>query len=793
MVENQTGRKIKILRSDNGGKYTYDPFFKVCKEEGIVRHFSVRGTPQQNEVAERLNRTLLEKVRCMLSQSGLSKSSWAKAVTYACHIINRLPSAAIQGKTPMEVWTGKPSSDYDHIRIFGSPAYFHVTENKLDPRAKKAIFLGFCSGVKGYRLWCSEMKKLVISRDVKFDEESMYKDSEKNVKDVQQVELEKVASGTSNLIYADVEATTSEEVGDHEDVEEVELEDFIQVEEQVSPQESIAKNRGRRQITKPARYSDYVAFALPIIIDDIPSNFEEAIESEENERWCNVMGDEMNSLLKNKTWELAKLPKGKKAITCKWVYAKKEDADEKSNVRFKARLVAKGYAQNDGIDYNEIFSPVVKHSSIRIILALVAQYDLELVQLNVKTVFLHGDLNEEIYMCQPDGYTVKRKENLFCKLKKSFYGLKQSPRQWYLRFDKFMKGQNYSRSQYDHCVYFKNFQDGSFIYLLIYVDDLLIASKNVEEIEKLKKQMKNEFEMKDLGEAKKILGMEITRDREKGLVCLNQRQYLEKLIQKFGVHDSTKPVSTPLAPHFKLSSLQCPKADKEKLQMKNIPYANLVGSLMYAMVCSRPDISHAVGMVSRYMHNPGKEHRQAAKWILRYLHGTQDVGLCFERDDSGIGHFAVGYVDSDYAGDLDGRKSTTGYVFTMAKGPVCWRSILQSYVALSTKEAEYMAVAEAIKEAIWIHRLIRDLGVDQKQVQVHCDSQSAIYLAKYHVHHARTKHIYVRYHFVREVVGEGEIILQKILTKDNPADMLTEVVGVAKFVHCLNLAHILPI
>ena len=167
-----------------------------------------------------------------------------------------------------------------------------------------------------------------------------------------------------------------------------------------------------------------------------------------------------------------------------------------------------------------------------------------------------------------------------------------------------MRGQNYSRSQYDHCVYFKKLQDGSLIYLLIYVDDMLIASKNVEEIEKLKKQMKNEFEMKDLGEAKKILGMEIIRDREKGLVCLNQRQYLEKLIRKFGVHDSTKPVSTPLASHFKLSSLQCSKTDKEKLQMKNIPYANLVGSLMYAMVCSRPDIAHAVGMVSRYMHNP---------------------------------------------------------------------------------------------------------------------------------------------------------------------------------------------
>ncbi|KAM2725472.1 hypothetical protein EV1_028167 [Malus domestica] len=281
----------------------------------------------------------------MLSQSGLSKSFWVEAVAYACHIINWLPLTTVQGKTPMEVWTRKPSSDYDYIRIFGSPAYFHVTRNKLDPIAKKAIFLGFSSGVKGYRLWCSKMKKRVISRDVTFNEESIFKNSKKNVIDVQQVELEKIAFCASNHISTDVEATTSEEVEDQEDVEEVEFEDSILDEMQALPQESIAKNKGKRNITKPARYSDSVSFALPIITDEIPSNLEEAIESEENEKWCNAMSDEMNSFLKNKIWELAKLPKGKKAISCKWVYVKKEGIDEKSNVRFKARLVAKGYAQ----------------------------------------------------------------------------------------------------------------------------------------------------------------------------------------------------------------------------------------------------------------------------------------------------------------------------------------------------------------------------------------------------------------------------------------------------------------
>ncbi|KAM2012453.1 hypothetical protein ACFX1T_024318 [Malus domestica] len=464
----------------------------------------------------------------------------------------------------------------------------------------------------------------------------------------------------------------------------------------------------------------------------------------------------------------------------------------KDNVRFKARLVAKGYAQKEGIDYNEVFSPVVKHSSIRILLALVVQFDLELAQLDVKTAFLHGDLEEEIYMYQPEGFKVAGKENWVCKLKKSLYGLKQSPRQWYKGFDGFMIGQKYTRSHYDHCVYFRKLQDGTFIYLLLYVDDMLIACKSKVEIERLKTQLSNEFEMKDLGEARKILGMEIERDRAKGKISLCQKQYLKKVLQRFRMNENLKPVSTPLASHFKLSASMSPKTVEESQYMAQIPYANVVGSLMYVMVCTRPDISQAVSIVSRYMHNPGKGHWQAVKWILRYILGTVDVGLLFQQDKV-TGQCVVGYVDSDYAGDLDKRRSTTGFVFTIAGGPVSWRSILQSTVALSTTEAEYMAVTEAIKEAIWLQGLPDDLGVQQDHVDVHCDSQSAIHLAKNQVHHARTKHIDVRFHFVREVIDEGDILLQKIGTADNPANMLIKPVSLHKFKHYLDLIGIYKI
>ena len=261
--------------------------------------------------------------------------------------------------------------------------------------------------------------------------------------------------------------------------------------------------------------------------------------SSESGNWEGAMEEEMQSLTKNKTWKLAQLPKGKKAIGCKWVFAKKERFPNKEDVRYKARLVVKGFAQREGIDYNEVFSPVVKHSSIRILLALVTQLNLELAQLDVKTVFLHDDLKEEIYMTQPEGYKVAGKEHWVCKLSKSLYGLKQSLRQWYKRFDKFMKDQKYKKSKYDHCVYLRRLQNGSYIYLLLYVDDMLIAAKSQVEIDRLKAQLSKEFKMKDLGEAKKILGMEINRDRERGKLWLSQKQYLQKVLQRFGIRDKT--------------------------------------------------------------------------------------------------------------------------------------------------------------------------------------------------------------------------------------------------------------
>ncbi|KAG8484888.1 hypothetical protein CXB51_021392 [Gossypium anomalum] len=698
-----------------------------------MRHLTVRHTPQQNGVVERMNRTIMEKVRCMLSNANLPKSFWAEAASTACFLINRFPSVAIEKKTPQEVWSGNPAN-YSDLKIFGCPAYVHVDNGKLEPRSIKCVFLGYKAGVKGYKLWCPENRKVVISRDVVFDETAMI----------------------PNLSLKDSANKENQKQVEHQINTESTPQAITKIENRVasSPQYSIAKNRTKREIKPSKKYveADLVAYALNVAEDidanQEPSNYSEAVSCEDSEKWMFAMQEEMESLHKNRTWDLVKLPKGKKTVRCKWVFKKKEGTPRVEEPRYKARLVAKGYSQIPGVDFTDVFSPVVKHSSIRALLGIVAMHDLELEQLDIKTAFLHGELEEDIYMQQPEGFIVSKKENYVCLLRKSLYGLKQSPRQWYKRFDSFMTSHDFKRSSLDSCVYFKKNSDGSFMYLLLYVDDILIAAKDKGEIRKLKAQLSEEFEMKDLGPAKKILGMEILRDRKASKLYLSQKGNIEKALCRFNMQ-SAKPVSTPLAAHFRLSSALSPQSDDEIEYMSHVPYSTAVGSLMYV-------------------------------WFAHVqIYHMQSLG----RTKDGV----TGYVDTDFVGDLDRRRSLTGYVFTIGGCAISWKATLQTTVALSTTEAEYIAITEACKEAIWLKGLFSELNEDLQISTVFCDCQNAIFLTKDQMFHERTKHIDVRYHFVRDIIARGDIVVSKISTHENPADMMTKSLPITKFEHCLDL------
>ncbi|CAM8885204.1 unnamed protein product [Rhodiola kirilowii] len=386
------------------------------------------------------------------------------------------------------------------------------------------------------------------------------------------------------------------------------------------------------------------------------------------------MNSEMDSLKKNHTWEIIDKPAKARVIGSKWIFTRKEGIPGVEAPRLKARLVAKGFSQKEGIIFSEIYAPVVKHRSIRILLSIVANFNVELEQLDVKTAFLYGSLNETIYLRQPEGFIVGDPDKKVCLVKKSLYGLKQSPRQWYRRFDEFMMKCEFKRSSYDWCIYFKRLENDSVIYLLLYVDDMILACNNMKAITNLKEQLATNFEMKDLGAAKKILGMQIMRDRKLGTLFLCQTNYLKKVVERFDM-ENAKPVSIPVAGHFKLCKNQEPETDQEKDLMRNVPFSNVVDCLMYAMVCTRPDIAHGVSLVSGHMENPGRSHWQVVKWLLRYIKGTLDKGLLFGGDQLNS-EIIEGYVDSDFAGNIDTRKSQTGLVFTVYGAAVSWKANL---------------------------------------------------------------------------------------------------------------------
>ncbi|KAL2241729.1 UNVERIFIED_CONTAM: Retrovirus-related Pol polyprotein from transposon TNT 1-94 [Sesamum indicum] len=755
LVENQTGKRLKSLRTDNGLEFCNQNFSEMCDKHGIRRHKTNPYTPQQNGIAERMNRTLLDKVRCLLVSSGLPKTFWGEAILTAAHLINMSPSVPLLGKTPEHIWTGK-IPDLSALRVFGCSAFVHQTVDKLEPRAIKCVFIGYPMGVKGYRLWVRSQPgfKVLISRDVTFNENEM-PCLEKN----QNLEKEQTFIKVENNLG------DNQQEGESENTLEIETDSETENVENLEPNPlenyQLARDRNRRQIRAPTRLRDFET-ALNIEMTESTS-IDEAMKSKQ---WLSAMNEEMKSLEENKTWVLVPKPKNASIVDCKWIYKIKQE----NPIKYKARLVAKGFTQKEGIDYNEIFSPVVKYTTVRIILALTAHYNWELKQMDVKTAFLHGDLDENIYMCQPAGFIDKSKPDFVCLLKKSLYGLKQSPKQWNKKFDSFMHSLKFNRSHYDHCLYFKHVHDSP-IFLVLYVDDMLIASPNSHLISVLQKQLCNVFEMKDLGNAKQILGMNISRNREKSSILLNQKSYISTVLKKFSM-ENAKPASVPLAAHFQLSKEQSPKTDSEKTKMDKIPYSNVIGSIMYLMVCTRPDIAYAISCLSRYMSNPGTPHWEALKHLLRYLRGTIDIGITFSKNSDYTQ--LVGFVDSNYANDRDSRKSTTSYVFTLCGACISWKSQLQHIVALSTTEAEYIATTEAFKEAIWLDGLIKEIGFSKEKLVVFSDSQSSIQLCKNPVFHDRTKHIDVRFHFIRDIVGKDVIKLEKIKTEENPADMGTK-------------------
>jgi hypothetical protein len=368
--------------------------------------------------------------------------------------------------------------------------------------------------------------------------------------------------------------------------------------------------------------------------------------------------------------------------------------------------VAKGFTQREGIDYTKTFSLVSCKDSLRIIMALVAHYDLELHQMDVKTAFLNRDLLENVYMAQPKGFAVKGKEHMRCHMRKSIYGLKQASRQWYLKFDETRRSFGFKENEEDNCIYAK-FMNMRFIYLILYVDDIVLASSDVGLLLETKRFLSSNFDMKDLGEASFVLGIEIQRDRRKGILGLSQNAYLENILKKFSMH-ACNPMPAPIVKGDKYGSFQSPRNQYEIDQMKSVPYASAIGSLMYAQVCTRSDLAFVIGMLGRYQKNPGINHWNGINKALRYIQGTKGLMLTYERPDI---LEIVGYSDLDFVGCLDTDRSTSGYVFKLAGGAISWGSSKQTVMTSFTMYAEFVACYEAVGQAMWLKKFVPGLRV----------------------------------------------------------------------------------
>jgi transposase InsO family protein len=736
---------ISRFRCDRGTEYLSDEMKTFFESKGIQYECTIRDTPQQNGVSERMNRTIAEKARCMLLESGLNKYLWSEAVLAAAYVINRVPTSALENKVPAEVWYDT-RQDVKKIRVFGCVAYLHppkrLMEWKFGPRSVKCYMVGYCHN--GYRLWCPEQRKVLEGRDVTFNEFKFAGDTETTDWDADAADNNR--------------RTTSDENAD-QPAEEVTNEDTSENREATPvPRQSTRQRKPPSHLKDFHVGDDIVVFALSAetFVDDVPQVYEDIQVRDDGDFWNTAVVEELNALKENKTWTLCELPPGRKALGNRWVFKVKRDSGGAVQ-KYKARLVVKGCSQQKGFDYTETYAPVARLTTLRILLSLANAKKLKCEQLDVNNAFLNGDLQEEIFMKQPQG--VDDGTSRVCKLNKSLYGLKQAPRAWNEKFDTWMKSQGFEQCKNDLCLYVKKDCD-DILYVLLYVDDVILAGNNDQMMESVKSSLMSRFRCKDLGVLSYFVGIKVTHT-DNGIFLSNE-MYLKGVLKRFEM-ENCNPISTPLEVH--------PPRETEGPCIVGLkPYRELVGCLMYAMLTTRPDLCVAVNFYSRYQTNATQSQWVGLKRVLRYVKATLKYGLFLPKFSQTL---LVGYADADWASEAD-RKSTSGYLFEVFGGVVSWSTRKQSVVALSSTEAEYIALSLAACELLWLKNLLNEMFVKtDSPILLYEDNMSCIHqLSK--PESSRQKHVDVKYHFVKDLVAQNQIDVHHLKSDEQKADILTK-------------------
>ena len=748
-VEVQKSEFIKIFRSDRGGEY-YDPSY--FESVGIIHQITAPYTPQQNGISERKNRVLKEMVNSLLSYSGLNEGFWGEAMITACYILNRVPNKKSKA-TPYELWFGKPPN-LNYLKVWGCRAVVKLTDPKrrtLGEKGIDCIFIGYANHSKAYRFYVLEPNKFVSvnsvieSRDAIFDENRFT--SITRPKDL-------FSNSKNRLVISENQS------------EEPSTQHWVR--RSVRPRNQSNLDKGFQiHLIEGSRDELQSQYPYCSIIEEDPKTFKEAMSSRDVSFWKEAIDDEMDSILQNNTWELTDLPPGCKPLGCRWIFKRKMKVDGSID-KFKARLVIQGFRQKEGIDYFDTYAPVARISTIRLLVAMASIHKLLIHQMDVKTAFLNGDLDEEIYMKQPEGYSLPGNEHKVCKLIKSLYGLKQAPKQWHQKFDDIVLSNGFLLNQADKCVYSKFDKFGKGIIICLYVDDMLLFGTSQDQIDETKKFLSSKFSMKDLGEAEVILGIRIIKEAP-NRISITQSHYIEKVLKRFNYGNCT-PVSTPMDPNVKL----LPNRGKTVSQLE---YSKVIGCLMYAMISTRPDIAFAVGRLSRFTHSPSIHHWQAVRRLLKYLKGTINYGLCY----SDFPSILEGYSDASWIANPEDHSSTSGWIYLLGGGAISWASKKQTCITSSTMESEFVALAAAGKEAEWLRDLVYEIPLWPKPISpisIRCDSAATLAKVYSQVYNGKSRHLGVRHSMVRELITHGVISVEFVGTQQNLADHLTK--GLAK-------------
>jgi len=778
-VENLLCTKILTLRSDAGGEFLSIGFSDFLVKHGITHQLSCPHTPEQNGCSERKHRHLVETTITLLAVSKVPFHFWDHAFATAVYLINRMPT--VSKVSPWELLFHR-SPSYQSLRIFGCSCFPWLqpySKSKLAPKSTQCVFLGYSINHKGYKCLDLNSHKIHISRHVVFDESSfpyhrpvsaapsslpLSSTSLSPTIPTQltfTTNLDHPASPLSSSTLSPSSVFSPSPLLNSSPMN-------LPSSSLSSPSPNPVINTHPMQTRSKSGIYKHKAFTatkhpLPphLSPDFVPTTY---LQASKHPHWVKAMQDEFLALQQTGTWSLVPPSQSSQIVGCKWVFRIKKHPDGTID-RYKARLVAKGFHQQEGLDYTETFSPVAKPVTIRLLLTLAAQYDWFLNQLDVSNAFLHGTLSENVFMHQPPGFADPIHPTHICHLRKSLYGLKQAPRAWYDKLHGALKSLGFSGSQSDHSLFVKH---NPMVFILVYVDDIIATGPSPSACKQVITQLSNLFPIKDLGAVHYFLGIEVQRSSKE--IYISQTKYILDLLQRAKM-DGAKPCATPLSTS---------QLDHTSSLLDNLAaYRSLVGALQY-LTWTRPDLSFAVNLVCQFMHTPRQSHFQAVKRILRYLKGTIDMGLWFPKQS--FSPSITAFSDADWAGCSIDRKSTSGYCIFLGSSLISWSAKKQPTVARSSTEAKYRSLANTAAELTWIGKLLTDIGYTSPLIpKLWCDNLSALSLAKNPLFHARTKHVKLDYHYIREKVLAHAISVHYVSTKTQLADICTKALSKDRF------------